>query len=115
MQNFITAAVTVKDWDCGISLLSEKISEIFSVYDVHGEWILHEYEEIKGRYSPGEDIQTVVKSGFTLQRYVTTVEIFCDGNIVTGKLTSNCGDSVTVTRSNCHQLDVLRSLVSAWD
>ena len=110
-----TDTVTVKDWDCGSSLLSEKIYEIFSVYDVHGEWILQEYEEIKGRYSPGEDIQTVVKSGFTLQRFSSsTIEIFCDGAITTGKLTS-CGDSVTVTRSNCHQLDVLRSLLSAWD
>ena len=111
-----TATVIVRDWDYEISPMSEKISEIFSLKGVSGEWILHEHKEIKGRYSHSGEIQTVVKAGFTLQRpgTGTTIEVFCDGNIV-GKLTTNCGDSVTVSRSNCHQLDVLRSLVSAWD
>jgi len=108
---------TVTDWDYENTILSEKISEIFSLCDVNGEWILHEYQ-IKGSYA-GEAFIPVVKVGFTLQRpgTGTTVDVFCDGNIFTGKLTTNCGDSVTVSRSNCHchQLDVLRSLVSAWD
>ena len=110
-----TATVIVRDWDYEISPMSEKISEIFSLKGVSGEWILHEHKEIKGRYSHSGEIQTVVKSGFSLRRHTgATIDVFCDQGNIVGKLTTNCG-SVTISRSNCHQLDVLRSLVSAWD
>jgi len=110
----MSTTVIVKDWDYENTILSEKISEIFSLKGVSGEWILHEHEEIKGSYADDE-IQTVVKSGFTLQRHMgATIDVFCDQGNIVGKLTTNCG-SVTISRSNCHQLDVLRSLVSAWD
>jgi len=107
---------TVTDWDCQNTNtpLSKKISDIFLLKGVHGDWILHEYEEIKGRYAPGEDPISIIKEGFTLQRRSTTIEIFCSGEEIVGKLTTN-SDLVTVTRTNSSPLEVLNAIISAWD